>query len=107
VNAGDAIVYVLLAMGVALELLACSGVVAMRNVYARLHFIAPSCLGAVLIAAAVCVREGPSYVGIKAVLLAAFLLITSPALTHVTARAALINERGDWRRDEAVEVEER
>jgi multicomponent Na+:H+ antiporter subunit G len=106
VTAGDAIVYVLLAAGVALEILACAGVVAMRTVFARLHYLAPSCLGAVLIAAAVCVREGPSYIGIKAVLLAAFLLVTSPALAHVTARAALINERGDWR-DEALEVEER
>jgi multicomponent Na+:H+ antiporter subunit G len=107
VSAGDVVVYVLLAAGVVLEVLACAGVVAMRTVYARLHYVAPSCLGAALIAAAVCVREGPSYIGIKAVLLAAFLLVTSPALAHVTARAALINERGDWRPDDAVEAEER
>jgi multisubunit Na+/H+ antiporter MnhG subunit len=105
----DAAVYALLGLGVGLELLACGGILAMRNAYDRLHYVAPSTLGAVLIAAAVWVRDGPSFIGVKAALLAAFLLVASPALAHGTARAARINELGDWRRrrDEGIELEER
>jgi multisubunit Na+/H+ antiporter MnhG subunit len=105
----DAVVYALLAMGVGLELVACVGIAAMRNAYDRLHYVAPSTLGAVLIAAAVWVRDGPSFIGVKAALLAAFLLVASPALAHGTARAARISELGDWRRrgDEGIEVEDR
>jgi monovalent cation/proton antiporter MnhG/PhaG subunit len=106
---GDAVVYALLALGVGAELIACLGVVAMRDVYDRLHFLGPSALGAVLIVAAIWVREGPSMISLKATLVGAFLLVATPALVHVTARAARINELGDWRRQpgERIEVEER
>lgn len=106
-SAGDLVVYVLLATGVAIELIACLGIVVMRSVYDRLHYLAPSALGAVLIASAIWAREGPSTIALKATLLAAFLLAASPLLAHVTARAARIHELGDWRvqRDEGIEVE--
>jgi multisubunit Na+/H+ antiporter MnhG subunit len=105
----DGLVYALLATGVGLELVACAGIAAMRNAYDRLHYVGPSTLGAVLIAVAVWVRDGPSFIGVKAALLAAFLLVASPALAHGTARAARISELGDWRRrrDEGIEVEDR
>lgn len=105
----DAIVYALLALGVGLEAIACLGLVAMRDVYDRLHYLAPSALGAALVAGAVWVREGPSIIGLKALLLAAFLLVCSPALAHGTARAARISRLGDWRlqREEGIEVEDR
>jgi multisubunit Na+/H+ antiporter MnhG subunit len=96
-SATDAIVYALLAAAVAVELIACLGVSVMRGIYDRIHYLAPSSLGAVLIAAAIWVREGPSMIALKATLIAAFLLVASPALAHVTARAARINELGDWR----------
>jgi multisubunit Na+/H+ antiporter MnhG subunit len=108
-SGGDAIVYGLLGLGVAVELVACLGVVAMRDVYDRIHFLAPAALGATLIAAAVWVREGPSMISLKATLLAAFLLLGSSALAHGTARAARISELGDWRPQEreALEAEDR
>jgi monovalent cation/proton antiporter MnhG/PhaG subunit len=108
VTVRDWAVYILLALGVGVELLACIGVVAMRDAYDRLHYVAPSSLGAVLIAVAVWVRDGPSFIGLKAMLLAAFLLVASPALAHGTARAARISRFGDWRpqREEGIEVEE-
>ena len=93
----DAIVYALLGAAVAVELIACLGVTAMRGTYDRIHYLAPASLGAVLIAAAIWVREGPSMIALKATLIAAFLLVASPALAHVTARAARIHELGDWR----------
>jgi multisubunit Na+/H+ antiporter MnhG subunit len=97
VSATDAIVYGLLAIAVAVELIACFGVSVMRGTYDRLHYLAPTSLGAVLIAAAIWVREGPSMIALKATLIAAFLLVSSPALAHVTVRAARIHELGDWR----------
>jgi len=104
----DAVVYVLLGAGVACEVIACVGVVAMRNAYDRLHFVGPAALGAVLIAGAIWAREGPSGIALKATVVAVFLLVASPALAHATTRAARISERGDWRPQpsEGIEVEE-
>lgn len=83
-------------LGVGIELLGCLGVLVMRGVYDRLHYTGPASLGAVLIAAAVVVREGLiSQISTKAVLTAAILLAVSPILVHVTARSARLRERGD------------
>jgi len=89
--------YGFLAAGVALALFAAAGVVAMGNVYDRLHYLAPSGLAGVLIAVAIWMREGPSMIALQATLLAGFLLAAGPALAHGTARAARISEHGDWR----------
>jgi monovalent cation/proton antiporter MnhG/PhaG subunit len=104
----DAGVYLLLGVGVGCELIACLGVLAMRDTYDRLHYVAPASLGAVLIAGAVWAREGPSGIALKATIVAVFLLVASPALAHGTARASRISRLGDWRpqRDEGIEVEE-
>jgi multicomponent Na+:H+ antiporter subunit G len=89
------VVAVPLAAGVAIEVLCCLGVLVMRGPYARLHFTAPAGLGALLIAIAILAREGFSLIGDKALLLAAFVLVSSPVLSHVTARAARIRASGD------------
>jgi multicomponent Na+:H+ antiporter subunit G len=89
------VVAALLIAGVAIELLCCIGVLVMRGAYARLHYTAPAGVGALLIALAVVVREGFSLIGNKALLLAVFVLLTAPVLSHVTARAARIRELGD------------
>jgi multisubunit Na+/H+ antiporter MnhG subunit len=99
VSVGGVVADLLLALGVALELLACLGVVAMGTDHARLHYLSPAALGAVPIAAAVWIDSGPSTIALQAALLAAFLLLISPALTHATARASRIAARGDWRVD--------
>jgi len=108
VSARDVIAYVLLASGVALEVLAALGLVVMRSVYDRLHFVGPATLGALLVAAAVWVYRGPSLIALEAGLVALIVLVISPALAHGTARAARIAEHGDWRpqRNEGIEVEE-
>jgi monovalent cation/proton antiporter MnhG/PhaG subunit len=104
----DAVVYLLLGGGVACEVVACLGVVAMRDAYDRLHFVGPASLGAILIAGAIWARQGPSGIALKATVVAAFVLVASPTLAHATARAARIREHGDWRpqRGEGIEVEE-
>jgi multicomponent Na+:H+ antiporter subunit G len=91
----DAAVAALLVAGVALELLCVLGVAAMRGPYDRLHYTGPASFGAALLCGAVLAREGFSVIGDKAILIAAFLLFSSPVLVHVTARAARIRELGD------------
>ena len=87
----------LLVCGVALQVFCSLGVLVMRSAYARLHYAAPAGLGALLLAIAILLREGFSLIGDKALLVAVFILVSSPVLSHVTARAAHIREYGDVR----------
>ncbi len=93
----DAIVAVLLTLGVAGILLSCAGLVVMRAPLDRLHFTAPaSTIAPVLIAAAVLVEEPLSSAGIKAVIVALLIIVTTPVLSHATARAARIRRHRRW-----------
>jgi multisubunit Na+/H+ antiporter MnhG subunit len=83
----DAIATALLIAGVAVELLACAGVVLMRDALDRLHYTGAGTLAASLLAAAVLVRESFSLIGDKAIVLALLVLVTAPVLTHFTAQA--------------------
>jgi multisubunit Na+/H+ antiporter MnhG subunit len=83
----DAIVAVLLAAGVGIAALATLGVVLMRTAIDRVHYAGAAGAAAVCVTAAVLVRDSFSLAGDKALLLAVFLLLTSPLVTHVTARA--------------------
>lgn len=94
-GAAQILVAVLLIAGVFVEILCCLGVLVMRSAYARLHYTAPAGLGAVLLALAIVLREGFSLIGDKALLIAVFIVVTSPVLSHVTARAVRIRELGD------------
>jgi multicomponent Na+:H+ antiporter subunit G len=82
--------------GVVVLAFACLGVLLMRGALARLHYVQVSTLGAVLVVAAVLVRDGASLIGVKALLVGAFLVATSPVLSHATARA--IHTRAERRR---------
>jgi monovalent cation/proton antiporter MnhG/PhaG subunit len=97
VSAQDVAVDVLVAAGVAVELLCCIGVLVMRDALDRLHFAGPAAtIGPAAIGAAVVVREGISQSGGKALLVAGILTAANPLIAHVTARAARIRERGRW-----------
>ena len=82
--------------GVLALAVSCLGVLVGRGALARLHYASASILGVVLVAAAVLVRDGASLIGVKAVLVAAFLAATGPVLSHATARA--IYTRAERRR---------
>ena len=91
---------VLLGIAVAAVLLTACGLVLSRNVYQRLHYLAPaSTIGVVCVAAAILIREGFSQSSVKAVITASILFIMNPILTHATARAARVQERGHWEAD--------
>jgi multicomponent Na+:H+ antiporter subunit G len=101
--------YVLLALGVGIEVLCAVGVAVMRSVYDRLHYVGAASFGALLVALAVTVRESFSLIADKALLVALFLLVSGPIAAHVTARAARIREHGHWvvNESERIEVEDR
>jgi multicomponent Na+:H+ antiporter subunit G len=88
---------VLLVAGCSLEALAVLGVVVMRDVYDRLHYVSLAGYGALLVAAGIVVRESFSLIGDKALATAAVLVILGPVLTHATARSLRVRQHGDWR----------
>ena len=97
---------VLLVVGVAIELLACLGLLLMGTVFDRLHYVGlASTLGPIAIAGAVLLEEGVSTAGLKAIFIAVVLVGVGPVVTHATARAARVRQFGHWqtRPDEHVE----
>jgi multisubunit Na+/H+ antiporter MnhG subunit len=88
---------ILLIAGVALQVFAVLGMVVMRNVFDRLHYVGLAGYGALLIAIAILVRESWSLIGDKALLTGALLLFIGPVLVHATMRSLRTRERGDWR----------
>jgi monovalent cation/proton antiporter MnhG/PhaG subunit len=88
-HAADLVVDVLLALGVAAELLCVAGVLVMRTTLDRLHYAAAcTTVPAFLILAAVLVREHFSSGGIEAIAAVALLFFLNPAVVIATARAA-------------------
>lgn len=83
----DVAAVLLLWAGVAVQVMASLGVVLMREPLDRLHYAGASTAAALLVAAAVVVRDSFSLIGNKALVLAAFVLVTAPVLAHFTARA--------------------
>jgi multicomponent Na+:H+ antiporter subunit G len=83
----DVAVTVLLFAGIALQVLACAGILLRREALDRLHYAGLGLPAALLVAAAVLVWDPVSTLGGRALLVAALLLVTTPVLTHATARA--------------------
>ena len=97
---------VLLIAGGSLELLAVLGLVVVRDVYDRLHYVGLAGFGALLIGMAIAVEESLSLISDKALLVGLILVLSGPVLVHTTMRSFLTRELGDWRRritDEEVE----
>jgi len=93
----SAVVTVLLVAGGAIELMAVIGTSSMRDTLDRLHYVGLAGFGALLLGAAILVRESFSLVGDKAIATEALLALLGPLMVHVTARSFRTRERGDWR----------
>jgi multicomponent Na+:H+ antiporter subunit G len=92
------VVDVLLGLGVASILMSALGVLVMRDALDRLHFTTPAAtLAPVCFAVAVLVEEPLSSAGVKAVLVALVIVLTTPVLSHATARAVRIRDQGGWK----------
>jgi len=89
---------ILLGLAVALVLGSSVGVLVMRDVYQKIHFVTPAALVAPLaVGLAVLVQSGATIVTAQTWLTLLFVVIAGPVLAHATIRAARIRERGDWR----------
>lgn len=97
---------VLLWVGVGLELFAVLGVVVMRDVFDRLHYVGLAGYGALLLGISILVRESWSLIGDKSLATGAVLLVIGPLLVHTTARSFRTRQRGDWREGIEQEMEE-
>lgn len=84
----------LLVAGCAAQVIACLGVARMSDPLDRLHFTGASAPAVVSIALAILVDHGFSMIADKALLIAAFVLISSPVVVQVLARAIRVSERG-------------
>lgn len=86
---------VLLVIGCGTQVIACLGVARMGEALDRLHYTSASALAAVAIALAILVDHGFSMIADKALLLAAFVLVSSPVAVQVLGRAIRVSERGE------------
>ena len=89
----DVVTWSLVIAAGSLELLACAGVALMRDALDRLHYGGPTALAAVCAGGAVLAHGGWSLIGMRAILLALILVVTTPVLTQATARA--LHRRGE------------
>ena len=88
-SAHELAIDVLVAAAVAGELLCCLGLLVMRDVFDRLHYVmASTTLPPFLIAAAVVVEEDWTQPAVNALLIAAALFVVNPVLATATARTA-------------------
>ncbi|MFH0952813.1 MAG: monovalent cation/H(+) antiporter subunit G [Verrucomicrobiota bacterium] len=85
----ETIGYVLIAIGVLFDFFGCVGLVRLPDLYNRLQ-AATKCvtLGTISILLGALVMAGVSALGIKAVICAVFIVITSPTAAHALARGA-------------------
>ncbi len=87
----------LLSAGILIVFLSISAIVFLPSTFARLHYLGPaSTVGIILITLAVLIQEGFNSVGIKSIILASFIIISAPVLTHSTSRAKRIRTYGVW-----------
>jgi multisubunit Na+/H+ antiporter MnhG subunit len=103
----DVVVGILLAIGVALELVFCIGVLVARDALDRLHYVAAAAtVGPILLGAAILADEGLSAGGVSTIVTVGFLVLLNPVLTIATARAAHPHWQGRTLRLAADEGEE-
>jgi multisubunit Na+/H+ antiporter MnhG subunit len=97
-SAREIIADVLLGLAVATVLASAVGILVMRDVYQKLHFVTPAALVApFVVGLAVLVQSGLTEDTAQTCLALVFIMIAGPFLSHATIRAARIRETGDWR----------
>jgi len=96
---------ILLGLAVVVAVLSSIGIAVMRDPYQRLHFISPpASVSALLVTAAIFFGEKQKQAGAKAALVAFLLYFMNAVITHATARAHFVREKGTWPPKEPIEV---
>jgi multisubunit Na+/H+ antiporter MnhG subunit len=100
--------YVLLWIGVGIQVVCTLGLLVMRDALDRVHYAGAASFGLLLIGIAILVRESFSLIGDKALAAGLVAVIGSPVLMHVTMRSARVAEHGEWQPqpEEHVQVEQ-
>jgi multisubunit Na+/H+ antiporter MnhG subunit len=89
---------ILLSLAVLIVIASSVGILVMRDVYQKLHYVTPAALAApIIVGLAVLVHSGLTIVSTQTWLTLLLLVIAGPFLAHATIRAARIRETGDWR----------
>ena len=89
---------VLLGLAVAVVLASALGILVMRGVYRKLHFVTPAALVApALVALAVFVRQGLDENTGETLLALLFMVMRGDIIFPKSVTAARIREKGDWR----------
>jgi multisubunit Na+/H+ antiporter MnhG subunit len=89
---------VFLGLAAVIVLASAAGILVMRDVYQKLHYVTPAALLApLLVGLAIGVQSGWSTNSAETWLALLFVAMAGPYLTHATIRAARIREKGDWR----------
>lgn len=97
-SAANIAVEVLLGITVAVAWLSCVGMLVMDDVLDALHYLAPvTTVASFALLAAVVVAEGAGQAVMKTILICIVLLLINAVLSHATARAYRIREKGDWK----------
>ncbi len=93
----DTLVYLVIFVGLAFDLFGCIGLVRLPDVYNRVQ-ASTKCvtLGTCLILLGVFMHVGFNALGVKALVCAAFILITMPTGAHAVARGAHISGVRLW-----------
>jgi multisubunit Na+/H+ antiporter MnhG subunit len=97
---------VLLGAAVLVVLASSLGILVMRDVYQKLHYVTPAALVAPFaVGLAILAQSGLTEDTGEMLLAMIFIAIAAPFLSHATIRAARIREKGDWRRGPAPDEE--
>ena len=92
-------------LAVATSLVSCLGIVVMKNLYERLHYMATvSTVAVVTLLIAVVIEQGWGQAAIKMSLIVLVLVPMNAVLAHATARAARVREFGQWQPAEGEKV---
>jgi monovalent cation/proton antiporter MnhG/PhaG subunit len=88
---------VLLGIGVLSSLIGAVGVLAMKDLYEKLHYLSlPATFGVGCFSLAIIVDKHFSIAGIKALIIFVVILLMNAVLTHASARAARVRQFGRW-----------
>jgi len=105
VSAATLAVEVLVWVVVITCLLCCLGLVAMKDFFERLHYMATvSTVATMALLAAVVIEQGWGQAAIKVSLIVVVLLLMNAVLTHATARAARVRDLGHWQPAEGEKI---
>ena len=98
---------IFIVIGIVFDCFGCIGLIRLPDAYLRLMATAKCVtLGTCSIMFGIFVMNGFSAVGVKALLCAAFLLLTSPVAAHVLSRAAHISGVKLWEKSVCDEYEQ-